>query len=243
MFTCFVSLNEHVEHQNCLVPLAWQSFLTGLLDLLLYSRSQVWVGFQTGNMVQFSGNIAQFMLPHNENYPLMTLERVLSVVAFFLGSFSGSFGGRYFGTRTRKWLFISSILQSLLLWGAAGILLSRPEDEMPTFNYYPAVITLSAWSMGMQSVASQKLTSPAFATTVAFTATLTQIASDPALLKLRSKPRDTRLIAIVSLCIGAGVGEMLLYAKTNLRGSIAIVAGFKLIQGFLFFIPKASPPN
>ena len=121
MFTCFVSLNEHVEHQNCLIPLAWQSFLTGLLDLLLYSRSQVWVGFQTGNMVQFSGNIAQFMLPHDETYPLMTLERVLSVVAFFLGSFSGSFGGRYFGTRTRKWLFISSILQSLLLWGAAGI--------------------------------------------------------------------------------------------------------------------------
>ncbi|EOR04877.1 hypothetical protein J056_000229 [Wallemia ichthyophaga EXF-994] len=235
-------LNEHVEHHNAAIPLAWQSFITGLVDLILYSRSQVWVGFQTGNMVQFSGNIAQFMLPDYQRHPLKTLMRILSIVAFFLGSFVSSVGGRYVGDRTRKWLFINSVLQSCLLWGAAGILLSRPEYEQPTFDYFPAVLTLAAWSLGMQAAASQKLTSPHFATTVAFTATITQIASDPNLFKLRSPTRDKRMVGIVCLCIGAGVGEMLLYADTNLRGAMAIVAGFKLIQAFMWFLPKASPP-
>lgn len=194
-------------------------------------------------MVQFSGNIAQYMLPDSERQPLLTLERVLSIVSFFLGSFVASIGAKYCGDRTRKWLFLNSVLQSCLLWGAAAILLTRPEDEMPTFDYFPAILTLSAWSMGMQAAAAQKLTSPHFATTVAFTATITQIASDPNLFKLKSAVRDKRLVGIVSLCVGAGVGEMLLYANTNLRGAMAIVAGFKLIQAFMWFLPKPSPPK
>ncbi|EIM21138.1 hypothetical protein WALSEDRAFT_54722 [Wallemia mellicola CBS 633.66] len=236
-------LNEEVEHNNSTIPLAWQSFLTGFIDLILYSRSQVWVGFQTGNMVQFSGNIAQYMLPDYIREPLLTLERVISICAFFLGSFMSARLANYFGGRTRKSLFISSVIQSCFLWGASAILLTRPEDELPTFRYFPAVLALAAWSMGMQSGASQKLTSPAFATTVAFTATLSQIASDPNIFKLRSAARDTRMIGIVSLCIGAGVGEMFLYAKTNLRGGLAVVAGFKLLQAFMWFLPKASQPK
>lgn len=161
-------LNDTIEHGDATVPLAWQAFLTGIIDMLLYSRSQVWLGFQTGNMVQFSGNIAQFMIPSAETQPLLTLLRILSVVAFFLGSLVGFQFGRKLGHQKRSWMIASSVIQSAFLFGASGILLSRPESEVPTFQYYPGVIVLTAFSMGMQSIAAQKLVSPAFATVRSF---------------------------------------------------------------------------
>ncbi|CEH17262.1 hypothetical protein PANT_22c00308 [Ceraceosorus bombacis] len=179
---------QAISHDAASVPLAWMALLTGMVDALVYSRSQVWTGFQTGNMVQFSQNIAQWMLPQAEKFPLLTLERVLSILSFLLGSFLGALGGRRFGDRRRAWQVTTALIQSISLWGAAGILLSRPEDEAPSFRYYPGVIVLTAFSMGLQSISAQKLVSPAFATTVAFTATLTQIASDPYLFALTLSP-------------------------------------------------------
>lgn len=179
---------DSISHEDSTIPLAWQALLTGLVDALIYSRSQIWTGFQTGNMVQFSQNIAQFILPNAERFPLLTLERSLSVSSFIFGSFLGGKLGDHFGHSKRGWVAFSAFLQSCLLFGAAGILLSRPENETPTFQFWPPIIVLTSLSMGMQSVSAQKLSSPAFATTVAFTATLTQIASDPFLFHLSFSP-------------------------------------------------------
>ncbi len=94
-------LNDEIDHTAANVPLAWQAFLTGMVDMLLYSRSQVWLGFQTGNMVQFSSNIAQFIIPGVERQPLLTLLRILSVIGFFLGSLVGfQLGRRASATRS-----------------------------------------------------------------------------------------------------------------------------------------------
>ncbi|SYW77907.1 related to 2-Nitropropane dioxygenase [Ustilago bromivora] len=179
-------LNDEIDHGAANVPLAWQAFLTGMVDMLLYSRSQVWLAFQTGNMVQFSSNIAQFIIPGAEQFPLLTLLRILSVVGF-LGSFIG-------------------------------------------------------FQLGMQSILAQKLISPAFATTVAFTATLTQIASDPYLFHLipseKTRGRDRRMFAVLALCVGAGVDESLLHTSANLSGGLTISAGFKLVLALLWLVPR-----
>ncbi|SAM81406.1 uncharacterized protein UBRO_02959 [Ustilago bromivora] len=124
-------LNDEIDHGAANVPLAWQAFLTGMVDMLLYSRSQVWLAFQTGNMVQFSSNIAQFIIPGAEQFPLLTLLRILSVVGF-LGSFIGFQLGRRIGHQRRVWLIVSSVIQSAFLFGGAGILLSRPKSEILT---------------------------------------------------------------------------------------------------------------
>lgn len=114
--------------------------------------------------MQFSQNIAQYMLPQAEKNPLLTLERALSVLSFFLGSYLGAKGGSRYGDKKRGWQACSAVIQSIFLFGASAILLSRPEDEAPTFRYWPGVIIMTAFSMGMQSIAAQKLISPAFAT-------------------------------------------------------------------------------
>ncbi|PWY98629.1 inosine monophosphate dehydrogenase [Testicularia cyperi] len=234
--------HDEIEHSAAAVPLAWQVLLTGMVDMLLYSRSVVWLGFQTGNMVQFSSNIAQYIIPGSERFPLLTLLRILSIIGFFLGSYIGFHLGRLFGHQKRSWLVFSSLIQSAFLWGAAGILLSRPKDEMPNFEYWPGVIVLVAISMGMQSILSQKLVSPAFATTVAFTATLTQVASDPYLFALmpseKTRGRDRRMLAIVALCVGAGVGESILHTSADLCGGVAICAAFKIVLAFLWLVPQ-----
>jgi hypothetical protein len=49
--------DDRVQHGDATFALCIQTFMTGLLNILLYTTSQVWVGFQTGNMVQFSGNM------------------------------------------------------------------------------------------------------------------------------------------------------------------------------------------
>ena len=177
-----------ISHEDSTIPLAWQALLTGLVDALIYSRSQIWTGFQTGNMVQFSQNIAQYILPNAERFPLLTLERSLSVSSFICGSFIGGKLGDRFGHSKRGWVAFSAFLQSCLLFGASAILLARPEDDQPSFQFWPPIIVMTSLSMGMQSVSAQKLSSPAFATTVAFTATLTQIASDPFLFHLSLAP-------------------------------------------------------
>lgn len=235
-------LNDEIDHGAANVPLAWQAFLTGMVDMLLYSRSSVWLGFQTGNMVQFSSNIAQFIIPGAERQPLLTLLRILSVIGFFLGSYVGFHLGRRVGHQKRSWLILSSMIQSAFLFGGTGILLSRPKHEMPTFEWYPGVIVLVAFSMGMQSILAQKLVSPAFATTVAFTATLTQIASDPYLFHLipseKTRGRDRRMLAVLALCLGAGVGESILHTSANLSGGLAISAGFKMVLALLWLVPQ-----
>ncbi len=139
------------------------------------------------------------------------------------------------------------MIQSAFLFSGAGILLSRPKNELPSFDWYPGVIVLVAFSMGMQSILAQKLVSPAFATTVAFTATLTQIASDPYLFHLvpseKTRGRDRRMLAVLALCVGAGVGESLLHTSANLSGGIAISAGFKLVLALLWLVPEGKKSN
>lgn len=39
---------ETLTHDEATYPLAWQALLTGMVDALIYSRSAIWTGFQTG---------------------------------------------------------------------------------------------------------------------------------------------------------------------------------------------------
>lgn len=41
-------LAQVVSHEEATIPLAWQALNTGLVDALIYSKSQIWTGFQTG---------------------------------------------------------------------------------------------------------------------------------------------------------------------------------------------------
>ncbi|CAO1624624.1 unnamed protein product [Parajaminaea phylloscopi] len=252
---------ETVAHEEALLALAWMSLLTGLIDGLTYSRTSVWVGFQTGNIVTFSLGVADFIYPWAPIKPrLLTLLRFCSFGTFFVASFVGNAAlskrwYRFFGVKskwahsTRMWLVCSSLFQAALLFAAAGILWSRPEDEAPSFQYYPPVMVLISFSMGLQSILAQKLASPVFSTSVAFTATLTQLASDPHLFTPRLsfigshkevKGRDLRIFALFCLAVGGGLAQTLLDSSAGFRGAMTVGAAFKVVLALLFWSTKGT---
>lgn len=104
------------------------------------------------------------MLPNAERNPLLTLERAIVIIAFFLGSFFGNQLGNRLGHRNRTYLILTTFIQSCFLFGASGIALSRPEGEVPTFTWWPPIMMFCAMSFGLQSIAGQKMVSAPFAT-------------------------------------------------------------------------------
>lgn len=66
---------------------------------------------------------------------------------------------------------------------------------------------------------------------------MTQLASDPYLFVFSLKPtarknaagRNRRLIAIVSLMTGAGVGEMIQYTRIGTQGALVVGAAAKIV--------------
>ncbi|CAO1621957.1 unnamed protein product [Sympodiomycopsis kandeliae] len=245
-------LFDDILAENATIPLAWLSLLTGLVDGIVYAHFQVWVGFQTGNIVQFSMNIAQYIYPWSPTRDaLLTTTRAVSFSSFFLASFIGFHIGKMIGEKKRWFLCISSIIQGLFLFAASGILFSRGDANalVPSFNFAPGVIILVSFSMGLQSIQAQKLSSAVFSTSVAFTATLTQIASDPQLFtpglyllgNEKVKGRDLRLLAIIALAMGGGIAQSLLDSSLGLSGSVAVAGGFKVFASLIWLIPKGVP--
>ncbi len=135
-------LSHEVSHEEALIPLSWQSFLCGAVSSVVYGDAGVWPVFMTGNLVQFSQNVAQYILPQGEaqRSALLTTLRLLAIAAFLLGSFVGAMIARRMGERRRAWLVLSSAIQAVLLWAAAAVVLARPKDEGPTLQWYPAMI-------------------------------------------------------------------------------------------------------
>lgn len=142
-------LHEEIAHDDATIPLTWMALLTGLVDGLIYSRTSVWVGFQTGNIVTFSLGIANFIYPWSTTKPaLLTLLRFLSFASFFVASHLGAIVGRELKAERKRWyLMTQSMLQAVFLFGAAGLLWNRPENEDPSWQFYPPVIVFVALSM------------------------------------------------------------------------------------------------
>lgn len=157
-FTSSSTLHETITADTSTLPLAWLSLLTGLVDGAVYNHYQVWVGFQTGNIVQFSMNIAQFIYPWSPaRYPLLTLMRALSFTSFFLASFLGARVGKWCNGEKKRWfLMMHALVQGVVLFAASGILFSRPNSEVPSWEYAPGVIVLVAFSMVSASIQGTK---------------------------------------------------------------------------------------
>lgn len=236
-------LNEEIHADDAIVPLTWQSLLTGLVDSIVFSVAQTWVGFVTGDFVQFSMNIAQYIIPHSKTDGLGMLLRGMAMSGFFVGNYATGVLGRRMGWHRRNFLVLSALVQSVLIWIAVAIALSRPKFEEPTFHWWPPMLLTTAMSMGIQSATSQKLGSAAFSTSVAFTATVSSIGSDPQVFKLwppfsrEVRARDLRLLSMVALCIGAGVGQSLLLTDLGFGGALAVAAAAKLVLVPLWWLP------
>lgn len=204
------------------MPLSLQCIITGLADSATYTLTKSWLGFMTGNLVQVVIFTYDAVLPSDSNAG-SDAEIMAKLVAC-----ASSIAGYTIGCQVTA-LIIERLLQHqhrrlmiclISLWRAfltlSVVLLGMRFSSFrlqETLSWL--VIGLLSTSLGSQATYSIALATP-FSNTVVFTATLTEVASDPYLPLLRlSTPNKFRLLSIFGLLKGAALSQSILKVMTK----------------------------
>ena len=178
------------------------TMMTGLVDAVSYlSLHHVFVANMTGNIVFLGFGIAgaqEFSIPAS----------IVAVAAFLGGSLAGGRLGGRFGDHRGKLLVTSAYIKLILFVAALAIALSTHDSPAGDINY-PLVVLL-ALAMGIQNAVARKLAVPDLTTTV-LTLTLTGLAADSTLAGGKGPSPGRRVIATLTMFVGAAIGALLIF--------------------------------
>ncbi|SEP63370.1 YoaK family protein [Microlunatus flavus] len=204
------SWTGHPRHGPLPAILLLLTLGTGLVDAISILRlGRVFVANMTGNVV-FIG----FALAGAPGFSL--LGSVVALVTFLLGAAVGGFLiGRFAGHRGR--LLRNALLAQLLLFLVAlGI-----TPDLADLAVQLAVLGVAAFPLGVQNSVVRHLAVPDMTTTV-LTMTLTGIGADLRRGDLATAAR--RVVAVVSMLVGALVGALLVLGEGVPAALVAVVA-------------------
>jgi len=174
------------------------TFGTGLIDAIsILGLGRVFIANMTGNVV-FIG----FALAGAPGFSLWG--SVIALAGFLLGASVGGIVISRFGAHRGR-MFRNALIVQLALFVVALVLSLTTSTPLPTAAELVIVATGSV-ALGIQNAVVRHLAVPDMTTTV-LTMTLTGIGSD-----LRKKDLATagrRLIAVLAMLIGAGIGAVL----------------------------------
>jgi hypothetical protein len=243
-------LSEDVDPAESTAPLAAYCFMTGYIDVISFSAIFVWCGFQTGNFAQLALALARlFEGPpglRDKTFHRADQQALCSLISFNLGAFVGRIGDRV-GPHKRLWLIAGTFIQAVLtmagavaLWQSGEPALADARDNPAWTNALSFVgLAFISASLGVQGILGKRLNTQ-FGTTIVLTTVWVELMSDPRLftLKQRVMTRDHRLIAAVSLFLGAFIGRAIL-AKLGTGGTLGIGVGFRILICFSWiFVPS-----
>jgi len=192
------------------------TFTTGIVDAVGYlGLDRVFTANMTGNVV-----ILGMALAGADDLPV--LGPALALGGFLAGA---ALGGRVLRTAPPGWAHRSTVT-----FGATGVVavalglgaVVRPPDEGEAWAL--VVTTLLAVAMGLQAAAARRL-AVKDVTTVVVTSTLTGLAADSRLAGGEGGGWARRLLAVVLILAGAGVGALLLRTGDQGVGLGLVVAG------------------
>ena len=180
------------------------TFATGLVDAASYlGLGHIFTANMTGNVVLLGFAVA--------GAPGLSVSRSLVSLGGFLAgaTAAGRYGAIMAEKSRRRWLVNVAICETaLLLIAAFASILADAGSSLPASRLY-AVITLTAFAMGLRNATARRLAVPDLTTTV-LTLTLTGLAADSSVAG-GSNPRFGRRLASVLLILaGAAVGTRLL---------------------------------
>jgi hypothetical protein len=247
-------LTQDVDPKETTTPLAAYCFMTGYIDVVSFSAIFVWCGFQTGNFAQLALALARLFegAPgfRDQTFHRADQQALCSLISFNLGAFVGRIGDRV-GPHKRLWLIAGTFIQTVLtmagaiaLWKSGQPAISGARDDPAWTNALTFVgLAFISASLGVQGILGKRLNTQ-FGTTIVLTTVWVELMSDPRLFRLRQRvmTRDHRLIAAVSLFLGAFVVRAIL-AKLGTGGTLGVAVGVRvLITLSWLFVPgkKAS---
>jgi len=246
-------LMEDVDPAQSTAPLAAYCFMTGFIDVISFSAIFVWCGFQTGNFAQLAIALARLFegAPGFQDHTFHKADQqaLCSLITFNLGAFVGRIGDRV-GAHKRLWLIAGTFIQTLFtmagaiaFWKAGQPSISNARDDPAWTNALSFVgLAFISASLGVQGILGKRLNTQ-FGTTIVLTTVWVELMSDPRLFKLRQRvmTRDHRLIAAVSLFLGAFVGRSIL-GQIGTAGTLGVGVGFRfLITLSWVFVPNKPP--
>uniref|UniRef100_V5EYD9 Uncharacterized protein n=1 Tax=Kalmanozyma brasiliensis (strain GHG001) TaxID=1365824 RepID=V5EYD9_KALBG len=226
-------------------------------DLMVYASTytltKIWVGFQTGNLVQIIINTFDFLLPSDSNTDGSAdavrdklQESVSSLLGFAIGcQITGNIIHRLSTDRTRRltivcmsvYRCVTTLLIILLGTRYPAVRLSGALDWV--------VIMVLASNLGCQATYSTSLGTP-FSNTVVFTQTLTSVTSDLHLPTLHlTGSNQYKLLSMFGLLGGAAVSQVILKVATKLtksdrhiavQRSLIVLSGMELLLGLMWLL-------
>ncbi|OQE32629.1 hypothetical protein PENFLA_c001G02708 [Penicillium flavigenum] len=224
------------------------TFLTGLCDSSAYNAWSCFLGMQTGNTIFLGlGASAQ---PYNK--PWGWLKSLVSIAAFFVGAMIFSIAMRSVGSVRRGTLFVSFLVQTLLIVIAVALI----EADLIPHTSADAALTGGELFLELIPIALLAFQSAGGMTcsralgyneipTVVLTSVYFDIASDP---KITDKPtanakRNRRIGGVVCLLIGAIVGGWLSRSSGGMQAVLWMAAGLKFVAAIAWLFWKAAPPK
>ncbi|RXW13328.1 hypothetical protein EST38_g12522 [Candolleomyces aberdarensis] len=245
-FSLWQYLQADVDPKETIAPLAAFSFMTGYIDVISFSAIFVWCGFQTGNFAQLGLAIARLWEGGVQNFRIADQQALCSLIAFNLGAALGRIGDKV-GAQKRIWLFAGTFIQALLtmagaiaFWKSGQPSLANERDQPAWSNALSFVgLAFISASLGLQGVLGKRLNT-AFGTTIVLTTVWVELMTDPSLLKIHKKvlSRDHRLIAAVSLFLGAFIGRAIL-AALGTAGTLGVGVGLRVLIALSWvFVPQ-----
>ncbi|KAI9432971.1 hypothetical protein H4582DRAFT_1990355 [Lactarius indigo] len=241
-------LMTEVDPDRSTIPLAAYCFMTGWIDVVSFSAIFVWCAFQTGNTLQLAVALARLFYgppgQRDTSFHLVDKQALTSVTTFLFGAFIGRIGDRI-GAKTRLWLFLGTIFQSLLTMGAAIALWQSHQGSVASGRDVPpwtkastyACLGLMSSSMGLQGIMGKRVNTQ-FATTIVLTTVWCELMADPKLFVLRPvTTRDHKILGIAALFVGGFCSRAILQAIGS-PASLGIAAGLRVLVALSwFFVP------
>jgi len=210
-------LRENQARMHLIMMLAL-TFTTGIIDAVGYlGLDRVFTANMTGNVVILGMAIAQA-----DGLPI--LGPVIALVAFLVGAAAG---GRLLRGSRKGWSGRSTIAFSItgtvLLGLGLTCFLVVPEEGTP---WAYTITGLLGAAMGVQAAAARKI-AVADVTTVVVTSTIVGLASESKLAGGDGKNFPRRVLAVVMILVGAGVGALLL--QVHIGVGMGVSGGLTLL--------------
>ncbi|KXN83292.1 hypothetical protein AN958_01625 [Leucoagaricus sp. SymC.cos] len=225
-----------------------------LSDVISFSAIFVWCGFQTGNFAQLALALARlFEGPpgfRDTSFHIADQQALCSLLSFQLGAFFGRLGDKI-GPHKRIWLIFGTFMQAVLtmagaiaFWKSGEPSISGARDDPAWHNVLTFVgLAFMSASLGTQGIVGKRLNTQ-FGTTIVLTTVWVELLTDPGLFQIRKRvmSRDHRLIAAISLFLGAFIGRAIL-GKLGTAGALGVAVGFRVLMSLQWiFVPSKAQP-
>ncbi|KAG6379890.1 hypothetical protein JVT61DRAFT_10452 [Boletus reticuloceps] len=238
---------EEIDTAQAAAPLTAYCFMTGFIDAVSFSAIFVWCAFQTGNSVQLALALARlFNGQHDTSFHIADQQALCSLLCFVSGAFIGRIGDKI-GCKTRAWLTLGTLIQTLFTIGGAITIWQSGSGSVadnrgdPAWNNTLSFVTIGfiSASMGLQGIMGKRLNTQ-FTTTVVLTTTWCELMTEPQLFNFRRLvvARDHKVMAILFLFIGGFISRAIL-DKIGSGGTLGVGAGIRLIIAFWWLLIPA----